>query len=109
MPPSRMMTMEMTHARTGRSMKKRASTAGLLLGLRRLWGVSRRKRDRHLHETCLDCEARPYLLEADDDHALAWLQAFGDLTQAVMQRSQPNGAGDHLVVLVHDVHDLLPL
>src|ERR1700733_13992659 len=33
MAPSRMITMDITHARTGRSMKKRASTAGLLSGV----------------------------------------------------------------------------
>src|SRR5262245_54157989 len=40
---------------------------------------------------------------------LARHQAIGDLPQAVVERSEPDGTGDHLVVLVHDVDDLLPL
>ncbi len=44
-----------------------------------------------------------------DDHPLARLQAVGDLAQAVVERPQPDGAGDHLVLLVDDVEDLLAL
>src|SRR5216684_1136755 len=76
MAPSRMMTTEITHARTGRSMKKRASTASLLSGLFGLPSVCR-ERDRHVHELRLDPDARLHQLQAVDDHSLAWLQAFG--------------------------------
>src|SRR5437660_10089693 len=81
MPASRMMTSEMTHARTGRSMKKRASTAGLLSGLLGLRGQRLRGRDRHVHEFRLDRDARPHLLQAVDDHPLSRLQAVGDFPQ----------------------------
>src|SRR3954464_12491141 len=78
MPPSRTMTTEMTHARTGRSMKKRASTAGLLSAG---YGLpdGRRGRGRHVHEVRLDRDARPDLLQAGDDDPFARLQAGGDL------------------------------
>src|SRR5207247_3109971 len=108
MAPSRMITTEITHARTGRSMKKRASTAGLLSGFCGLSGVCR-ERDRHVHQLGFDGGARPHLLQAVDDYALARLEAVGDLAQTVMKCSQLNGAGDHLVLLIHDVDDLLPL
>src|SRR5438445_13739461 len=90
-PPSRTMTIEMTHARTGRSMKKRASTAGLLSGLLRLRGVRRRGREMH-GKVRLDRDAWPHLLQAVDDHPLARLQTVGDLPQAVVERYQPDGA-----------------
>ena len=64
---------------------------------------------RHVHELRLDGDARPHLLQAVDDHPLARLQAVGDLPQAVVERPQPDGAGDHLVLLVDDVEDLLAL
>src|SRR5512135_606078 len=108
MPPSRTMMTEMTHARTGRSMKNRASTAGPLSGFFGLPGVCR-ERDRHVHEFRLDRDARPHLLQPVDDHLLARLQAVGDLAQTVMKCSQPDGAGDHLVLLVDNVEDLLAL
>src|SRR5262249_47489592 len=106
--PSRTMTIEITHARTGRSMKKRASTASLLSRFFGFPGVGR-EGDRHVHELRLDRDARPHLLQAVDDHPLARLHAVGDLPQAVMERSEANRAGDHLVVLVDDVEDLLAL
>src|SRR5215831_11428507 len=122
MRPSRTMTIEMTHARTGRSMKKRASMTGLLSGLRGSRGgtsglqslrqcgwATRGGRDRHVDQLRLHGEARPHLLQAVDDHSLARLQAVGDLAQAVMERSEANGAGDDLVLLVDDVEDLLAL
>ena len=34
---------------------------------------------------------------------------LGDLPQAVVERPQPDGAGDHLVLLVDDVENLLAL
>src|SRR2546422_10970012 len=71
MPPSRTMTIEMTHARTGRSMKKRATMTGLLLGVRGFRGdisglqglrqcdwAARCGRDWHLHELRRDGDAR---------------------------------------------------
>src|SRR5919199_1584160 len=66
MPPSRTMTIEMTHARTGRSMKKRASTAGLLSGLLGLPGQRLRGRDRHGHQVWLQPGAPAYLLHGVD-------------------------------------------
>ena len=78
MAPSRMITMEITHARTGRSMKKRASKAGLLSGFFGLPGVCS-ERDRHVHGLRLDRDARPHLLQAAYDHPLARFQAGGDL------------------------------
>src|SRR5437867_3055336 len=102
MAPSRTMTIEMTHARTGRSMKKRASTAGLLSALFGLPGV-RPGRRRRVHELRLDGGARPDLLKAVDDDLLARLEAVGDLAQTAVTCSQPDGAGDDLVLLVHDV------
>src|SRR4051794_15651763 len=99
-PPSRTMTMEMTHARTGRSMKKRATTAGLLSRLR---GAHRRGEDGHVHELRLDGGAGPHLLEAADDHPLARPQAVGDLPQAVVQGAHPDRADGHLVGVVDDV------
>src|SRR5262245_61072068 len=107
MAPSRTITMEITHARTGRSIKKRASTAGLLSGFFGLPGVGR-EQDRHVHELWLDRDARLHLLQAVDDHPLARPQAVGDLPQAVVETSQADGSGGHLVVLVDDVDDLLP-
>src|SRR5262245_9745388 len=103
------MTIEMTHARTGRSMKKRASTAGLLSVLPGLRGERLRGRDRHVHEFRLDRDAGPYLLQAGDDHPLTRPQPLGDLPQAVVERPQPDGADDHFVLLVDDVEDLLAL
>src|SRR3954447_14410114 len=85
MPPSRTMTIEMTHARTGRSMKKRASTTGLLSGLFGLRGV-RHKRGRHIDTFRIDNDARPNLLKASHDHLLPRLQAVGDLPEAGVQR-----------------------
>src|SRR5207245_1265459 len=108
MAPSRMITTEITHARIGRSMKKRASTASLLSGFFRPPRVCR-EWDRHVHELRLDRDARSHLLQAVDDHLLARLQAVGDLPQAVVERSESNGTGDHFAVLVHDVDDRLPL
>src|SRR6516165_8621447 len=96
MAPSRMITMEITHASTGRSMKKRASTAGLLsrfFGLARVCG----ERDRHVHKLRLDRDAWPHLLQAVDDHPLAWPEAVGDFAQAAVKGPQPDRAGDHLV------------
>src|SRR5262245_2718359 len=98
MPPSRTITTEMTHARTGRSMKKRASTAGLLSGFFGLAGA-RRGRGRHVHTFRLDGGARPDLLKAGDDHLLPRLQAVGDLPEAGLHRPQPDGTGDDLVLL----------
>src|SRR3954463_7877994 len=109
MPPSRTMTIEMTHARTGRSMKKRASTAGLPSGRPGPRGVRHRGRDGHVHEVRLDRGARPHLLQAVDDHPLARLQAVGDLPHAVVERPQPDGAVDHRILRVDDVEDLLAL
>src|SRR5262249_12435869 len=102
------MMIEMTHARTGRSMKNRASMAGLLS---RFLGRSAvcRLRDRHLDDLRLDGDARRHLLQAVDDHLLARREAAGDLPQAVMERSNAHGARDYLFVAVHDVDDLLPL
>src|SRR5947207_645272 len=82
---ARTMTIEITHARTGRSMKKRASTAGLLSGLfgrgtdcqSVLPGAG--GRGRHLHKLRLNHDARPDLLHAIDDDALARPQALHDL------------------------------
>src|SRR5262249_2452469 len=108
MAPSRTMTIEITHARTGRSMKKRASTAGLLSGFFGFAGVGH-KGDRHVHELRLDRDARPHLLQAFDNHALAQVQALRDLPQAVVERPQLDGAGAYLVVLLDDVQDLLAL
>src|SRR6478672_5305599 len=108
MPPSRTMTIDITHARTGRSMKNRASTAGLLSGVFRLPG-GRQERDWHGHELRLDGGARAGLLQAVDDHQLARLQAGLDLAQAVLQRPGADGAGDDLVLVVDDVEDLLAL
>src|SRR5690348_9859652 len=99
MVPSRTMMIEMTHARTGRSMKNRASTAGLLSGLFGLVGTGR-DGDRHVHPFRLDDGARPDLLKAGDDHLLPRLQAIGDLPEAGVQRPQPDGSGDDLVILV---------
>src|SRR5437660_8960444 len=82
-PPSRTMTIEMTHARTGRSMKKRASTAGLLSGLLGLRGVHDGRRG-HVHEPRLDGGARPDLLKAVDDDPLAGRQAGHDLAEAAL-------------------------
>src|SRR5579883_3628924 len=63
----------------------------------------------HRHELRLHGDARPHLLEAVDDYPFARLHAFGDLPQAVVERSQADGARHHLVVLAHDVDDLLAL
>src|SRR3954470_19656616 len=83
MPPSRTMTIEMTHARTGRSIKKRASTAGLLSGLLGLGGVRPLGWGHRLDEFRISGDARPYLLQAIDDDSLTRLQTFGDFPQAV--------------------------
>src|SRR5208282_2853598 len=91
MAPSRTITTEITHARTGRSMKKRASTAGPLSEFFGLPGICP-DRVRHVHEFRLDRDARPHLLQAVDDHPLARLQAVGDLAQTVMKCPQPDGA-----------------
>ncbi len=64
---------------------------------------------RHVYQLRLHGDARAHLLQAVDDHPLARLHAVRGLPQAVVERSQPYGAGDHLVLLVHDVDDLLPL
>src|SRR5262249_20468727 len=120
MPPSSTMTIEMTHARTGRSMKKRASMTVLLFcgrGSGPGCGLRKARRSvgapgfggRHVDQLRLHGEARPHLLQAVDDHPLARLQAVGDLAQAVMECSEANGAGDDLVLLVDDVEDLLAL
>src|ERR1700730_17880637 len=127
MPPSRRITMESTLARTGRLMKIRASMAVLLLegepGARapgehhrselrrdlRLGGHAIGLpvlRGRHVYLGRLHGDARPDLLQAGDNQSLAGLQAVGDLAKAVVERPEANGAGGHLVVLVHDVHDL---
>src|SRR5512132_2825277 len=84
MPPSRTMTIEMTHARTGRSMKKRANMTGLLLGflglrggisgfqgLRRFGWAASGGCDRHVHELRLDGDARSDLLQTVHNHLLA--------------------------------------
>src|SRR4051794_27790568 len=55
---------------------------------------------RHVHQVRLHGDARAHLLQTFDDHPLARLQAVGDLPQAVVERSQPDGASDHLVVPV---------
>src|SRR5882724_257545 len=122
MPPSRTMTIEMTHARTGRSMKKRANMTGLLSGfielrggtsgfqgLRRFGWAASGGRDRHVHELRLDGDARSDLLQTVHDHPLARPQAVFDRPQAVVQRPHADGTGGHLVLLVDDVEDLLAL
>ena len=49
------------------------------------------------------------LEQAIDDHAFARLHAFHDLPQAVVERPYTDGTGDHLVLVVDDVEDLLAL
>src|SRR5262245_23596895 len=126
MAPSRRITMESTHARTGRLMKIRASmtnspspprahperegaAGGVVcygLGLRRglLHGrlYIRRSglRGRHVYQVWLHGHARPDQLQAVDDHPLARLQAVGDLAPAVVERPKPDGVGHHSVILV---------
>src|SRR5262249_50655876 len=108
MAPSRMITTEITHARTGRSMKKRASMI-ILRSERRV--VSPRIAIRglglvpslcawHLCQPRFDDDAGPHLLQAVDDDAFARLQAVFNHTQAVVQRPQADGAGDDLVLVV---------
>src|SRR5262249_52301864 len=135
MPPSRRITTESTHARTGRLMKIRASmtnspspprahperegVAGDVVcygsGLRRdlLHGrLSIRRsglRGRHFTQVCLNGRTRPSQLQTVDDHPLPGFQAVGDLAPAVVECPEPNGAGGYPVVLVHDVDHLLPL
>src|SRR5262245_24379011 len=102
MVPSRMITMEITHASTGRSMKKRASMTASNSDkeTRRQGATTSRRSPRgaslvrvspclrvslspcldtwHVHELRLDGDARPDLLQAVDDHPLAGLQALLD-------------------------------
>src|SRR5688572_6345963 len=102
MAPSRTITMEITHARTGRSMKKRASMTApdstesrirktRTQGDRRhRWGGSFRARPwslslaRHGDELRRDGGARAGVLRADDDHAVAASQAVGELRQPAL-------------------------
>src|ERR1700677_1184650 len=110
MAPSSTITTEITHARTGRSMKKRASICGLFvyqwlltvdLGFwLSVW---------HLYRLRLHGDAWPHLLQAVHDHPLARLEACGNLAQAVVERSEANGAGDDLVVMIDNVEGFLAL
>src|SRR5262249_25260143 len=107
MAPNSTMMIEMTQARTGRSMKKRASMPELLSGDLGRRGV-RGQRHRHPHQPGLAGDSRRDLLQAVDDPLLARLQAGSDLPQAVVQRSQPDRARDYFTVAVHHVDNLLP-
>src|SRR5438874_2127677 len=111
MMPSKTMTIEMTHARTGRSMKKRASMAGLRLGFFRLRGISIRRcgRNRHIHQVRLDRDTGPHQLYPVDDDLLARLQAVLDSPQAIVDWAQPDRSGDDLVILIHDIDNFLSL
>src|SRR5437588_10309725 len=73
MAPSSTITIEMTHARTGRSMKKRASmiTSGP-----------------SFHQLRLHGHTGTHLLQSIDDHALVGSQAADDLPQAVVQHAE---------------------
>src|SRR5262245_56517107 len=101
--PIRTMTIEMTQAKTGRSMKNRANTAGLLLRLagelqlgvlgRRGGGL--RLGQGHLDEPGGDGDPAPDALDAVHHHLLARLQARQDLAHAVVQPAQLDGALVH--------------
>src|SRR5262249_3684640 len=118
MAPSRTITTEITHARTGRSMKKRASMTVLLSAVcvRSWWlgdgqGLRQARRSvgvpgfrgRHVYHLRLHGDARAHLLQAVDDHPLVRPHTVGDLPQAVVERPQLDGAGHHLILLVHNV------
>ena len=57
----------------------------------------------------LDRETRSNLLQAIDDHSFARLQAVSDLSQAVVNGSDANGASDHFVLVVDEIQNLLTL
>ena len=63
----------------------------------------------HIYKVRFDRDAGADLLQSIDDHPLARLQTVGDRSQAVMERTQPDRSRDDLVVLVHDIDDLLTL
>src|SRR5262245_63270552 len=100
MAPMRTMAREITQARTGRSMKMRASIGGFSRA---------RRRGRHVDELRLDRDPRPDLEQAADDHPVTRRHALLDLPQTVVVSTNPDGTGDHLVPLVDDVDDLLAL
>src|SRR4051812_49370150 len=121
--PARAMTIEMTQAKTGRSMKKRANTGCLLSGFRLGAGGNRglrvvRSRGgaaagprgyRHVHQFRFDDGPGSHPLQAVDDDPLAGLQPVLDGAQPVVDRPQFHGAVDDLVLVTHQVDDLLPL
>src|SRR5262249_60093149 len=96
----RTMTREITHAKTGRSMKKRANMLASLLPC---------DRDGHVYQLRLDGNARSDLEQPVDDYPLTRLHAFFDYPQPVVERPQADGTGAHLILVGNDVENLLAL
>src|SRR5262249_9840120 len=123
MAPARVMTMDSTAAKIGRSMKKRDMRPALLLRLllarrrrRPALRDGRRRRDarprrRHRHGP----HVGPHLhvladaLQAVDDHLVAGRQPLLDHAQPVVQRADLHAAILHLVVVADDVDEALAL
>src|SRR4051794_12585628 len=91
--PTRMMTMEMTQAKTGRSMKKRASMGCPGRINSSYWSAaSGLRHPRHRDRGGLDGSTRADALDALDDDLLLRLDAGLDLAQAVVQAAETHHA-----------------
>src|SRR5260370_37065511 len=134
MAPSMRITIEITHARTGRSMKMRASTLNPSTQRKRGQQTAKTRGQRellaadlsdlffclqafavcpadhgHIHNRWRDDHAGPHLLQPLDDDAVAGLQAVGDFAKAVVEAAGAHRARDNFVFVVDDVEDLLTL
>src|SRR5437764_6225449 len=131
--PRSMMMIEITQARTGRSIKKRASmgvtqwvpglekigpstfNSSLSLTANARHGALSPRRTAlyfcsgHLHKLRLDFHSRTNLRHTAHHDALTGLEPLGNLAETVMHRPGLHRPGDDFVFVVHDIDHSLSL